>query len=919
MNASPFPFGDKKWHALSGEEATAALDSRREGLTSAEAAARLAAHGPNTLRRERREGPLLLLWRQINNPIGWLLIGAGAIAVALGKYTDAAVVLAAAAINAVIGFLQEYRAGKSIEALSAMVPENASVIRDGAAKSVSAAELVPGDIVSLQSGDKVPADMRVIAAKNLLVEEAALTGESLPVGKRTDPAPPDAPLGDRVCMVYGGTMALQGTATCVVVATGAGTELGRINELLNKTGNVETPLTRQLAKVSAYITVVVVVMACVLFAFGVLIKGASLSESLLVAITLAVAAIPEGLPSVITIALAVGVRRMADRRAVVRYLPSVETLGSTTVICSDKTGTLTRNEMTVVAAWVDGHEYRFSGVGYEPRGEVERDGTRLAPGELPPPLRELLLNAVLCNDSTVSRQDDDWTIAGDPTEAALVVAGMKAGMDANELRMRLPRLDVIPFESDTKFMATLHRLDDAPRILPKGAPETVLRRCVLDEAAHTRIDEALETYARQGMRVIAFARKTAAGDSLAPEDAAAGFTFSGLMGMIDPPRSEAVEAIARCHAAGITVKMITGDHPSTAKAIGAQLGLLRGDGEVLEGRQLDAMDDEQLRDAAARVNVFARVAPEHKIRIVEALQARRQVVAMTGDGVNDAPALKRADIGVAMGITGTAASKEAAKLILTDDNFASIAAAVEEGRRVYDNLIKSLVFVLPTNLGLACVLTVAMFFLPTVRVGDAVELLIALSPTQILWINLVASVTLSMPLSFEVLEPLAMRRPPRDPDAPVFSRFILLRIILFAAVMSACACGIFYWEYCRIAGYAPLTPERHALALSEAQTICVTTVIFCQIFYLLNCRSLRNSIFSVGVFSNPAVFIGIAVLLLLQGCFLYLPPLRALFGTAPLDAAAWLGAAAVGFLILPVVLIEKWLWRCWEPPQQNCR
>jgi len=898
----------RPWHALPAREVLEALHTDPDGLSPDEAARRLREQGANELARSGGDGPWRMLWRQFNNPIGWLLLAAGVVAVVLHRYTDSAVVFGAVIINAVIGFIQEYRAGKAIEELAALVPETATAIRGGRPVALPARELVTGDMVTLQSGDKVPADLRLLQAKNLLIEEAALTGESLPAAKLPEPTAPEAPLGDRLCMAYSGTLVIQGTATGVVVATGGATELGRINELLGQTEQLVTPLTRQLARVTSGITLAVLAIVAVLIGFGIWIKQAPLGEALMVAVTLAVAAIPEGLPAVVTIALAIGVRRMASRHAVVRYLPAVETLGATTVICSDKTGTLTRNEMTVQAAWVDGHAYRFSGIGYSPDGEVEHDGVRLA--SLPPGLRDLLVMGVLCNDADVLDRDGSWTPVGDPTEAALVVAGLKGGLSGAELRGRHPRLDVIPFESETKFMATLHAIDGTGRILMKGAPETVLQRCLLDEAETALIHAAVKTYARQGMRVIALAWKQShACDRLLPGEEDDGFSFAGLMGMIDPPRSEALDAIRVCHRAGITVKMITGDHPVTAEAIGRQLGLLAPGQRAVQGRELDGLPDGQLRDAALTTNVFARVAPEHKLGLVRALQAKGHVVAMTGDGVNDAPALKRADIGVAMGITGTSVSKEAAKVVLMDDNFASIAAAVEEGRRVYDNLIKSLAFVLPTNLALAAILSVAMFFFPTVTVEGASVLLMAMSPTQILWINLVASVTLSIPLAFETLEPNAMDRPPRPATEPVFSRFLVYRLVMVAALMTACGCGLFLWEYFLIAGPAPIGAARHAMALAEAQTICVTVVTFSQIFYLLNCRSLRNSIFSLGVFSNPAVFAGIGVLLLLHACFIYLPPLQRLFGSAALDGRAWLVAALAGAVVLPVISVEKWIRR----------
>ena len=906
MNKSITQPGETTWHASSDLDVMTRLGTRPDGLNDREVTEKRQRFGANILARSGGTSPWLIFWRQINNPIGWLLIAAGTLAVALKKPTDAAVVFGAVVINAIIGFIQEYRAGKAIEALAAMIPEAATAIRNGQSIAVSADELVPGDIVTLQSGDKVPADLRLIRVKNLLVEEAALTGESLPVAKRSDAVLPDSPLGDRFCMAYSGTLVVQGTATGLVVATGNSTELGRINALLNQTTQLETPLTRQLARVSTGITVAVAVVVAILIAFGIWIKDAPVGEALMVAVSLAVAAIPEGLPAVITICLAIGVRRMAERHAVVRHLPAVETLGSTTIICSDKTGTLTRNEMTVQVAWLEGHEYRFSGIGYAPEGEIEHDGVRLT--TVPPALQGLLSIAVLCNDSALRSEGDGWAITGDPTEAALVVAGQKAGLNAHEFRSIHQRLDVIPFESDTKFMATLNRIDGKKRILLKGAPETVIERCNLDKAEQQTVNEAMATYARQGMRIIAFAhRLDVAEEKISADDVAQELQFAGLLCMIDPPRTEAMDAIRICHSAGITVKMITGDHPVTAEAIGRQLGLLPHGQTALTGRDLDGLSEAELQSAVMSTNVFARVAPEHKIQLVQALQSQRHVVAMTGDGVNDAPALKRADIGIAMGITGTAVSKEAAKVVLMDDNFASITAAVEEGRRVYDNLIKSLAFVLPTNLGLACTLSASMFFFPTVQVDGVNVLLLAMSPSQTLWINLVASITLSIPLAFEILEPNAMRRMPRSPDEPVFSGFIVARLIMVALLMSASACGLFLFEYFRNIGPEPVTAARHAMALAEAQTVCVTSITFTQIFYLLNCRSLRDSLFSQGVFSNPAIFIGIGLLLLLQSCFIYLSPLQTLFASTVLDTKDWLYAMLAGAIVLPVISLDKWI------------
>jgi Ca2+-transporting ATPase len=897
------PVQAPRWYALPAEEALERLSSSAEGLTEEEARQRLARHGPNVLQRIAGEGPLKLLWRQVNSPLIWVLLASSGLAIALGKVTDGLIVLAVVVLNTLIGFVQEFRAGKAIEALSQMVPENATVQRGGQKVTVPAAQLVPGDVVLLASGDKVPADVRLLAERNLQVEEAALTGESVPVQKGITPVARNAGLGDQTSMAFGGTHVTYGTATALVVATGNGTELGRISKLLRETVDLQTPMTKALASISRSITLGILLVSGLLLGVG-LVRGYLLGESLLVAITLAVAAIPEGLPAIVTIALAIGVRRMASRRAIIRKLPAVETLGSTTVICSDKTGTLTRNEMTVQELWTPQATYTLSGVGYAPQGEVRREGQPLE--SLPQDARELLLAGVLCNDASVQAGEGTWSVTGDPTEGALVVAAQKAGLGVEELRTRLARVDAIPFESENQFMATLHEDGEGGRrLLLKGAPEVVLRRCALagglDSSA---VLSQVERMASQGMRVLAVASKPVpvSQGQLLLEHAEGGFQLLGLQAMIDPPREEAIAAVKACHTAGIGVKMITGDHARTAEAIGAQLGILGASGKAVTGARLAELDDAGLQEVAAATNVFARVAPEHKLRLVRALQKQDHVVAMTGDGVNDAPALKQANIGVAMGITGTAVSKEAADIVLTDDNFASITAAVEEGRRVYDNLIKSLAFVLPTNLGLALILMVGVAFFPIQDIGGERVPLMAMLPTQLLWINLVATVALALPLAFEARERDVMLRPPRPPDAPVLSTFVMLRTLLVAVLMCAGSVGLFLWEY-----RLELPRQGHEVALREAQTMAVTTVIMFQIFYMLHCRSLRESIFGRGFFRNPTVFLGVGVLVLLQLGFIYLPFMQAVFGTAPLAPHVLGVCTLVGAIVLPVISAEKWL------------
>ena len=892
--------GSAPWHAMDVAAVLAKAGSSEQGLSEAEAARRLESAGPNVIERGRGPGVLRLLWRQVNNPIIYLLLGSGAIAITLGKPLDGAVVLGAVVVNAIVGFIQEYRAGRDIEALSQMVPQNATVLRSANTVSVDSTRVVSGDIVQLTSGDRVPADVRLISARNLAIDEAALTGESVPVQKVTRPASEVAAIGDRHSMAYGGTLVTSGSASGVIVATGGATELGRISHLLQNVTELQTPLTRALASVARTLTVAVLAVSALLLVVSVL-RDYAIADAFLVAITLAVATIPEGLPAVITIALSIGVQRMAARNAIVRRLPSVETLGSTTVICSDKTGTLTRNEMTVQALRVPSGAFAISGIGYNANGRLSSDPSSETLQATPPDVRNLLDAAVLCNDAGVSRgATGELKVSGDPTEAALLIAARKVGIDVDALRAANPREDVIPFESEHKYMATLHRRPDGRRlVILKGAPEVVLSRLDDQKVAAAMLGE-VERLASRGMRVLALARRETDRPSLETSDVDSRFEWLGMLGMIDPPRPEAIAAVQACHRAGIVVKMITGDHLGTAMNIGGQLGLsAEGKGGVT-GADLAHQGADELRKTVISNNVFARVAPEHKLRLVEALQAEGQVVAMTGDGVNDAPALKQSDIGIAMGITGTAASKEAADVVLADDNFASIEAAVEEGRRIFDNLIKSLAFVLPTNLGLGLILIAAVGFFPLVEVSGQWVPLLPMLPVQILWVNLVASVALSLPLAFEALEPDAMQRPPRHPGTPIMGRFVVGRTILVAVFMCAGAVAMFLWEYWRGA-----PRYGHEIALREAQTMAVTTVVFFQIYYLLDCRRLTAPIFRVGLFSNPTIYVGVGTLLLLQAGFTYLPFMQAVFKTAPLQPGAVGRSALVAAVIIPVIGIEK--------------
>lgn len=891
---------------MEAQQALSNLGSSRNGLSQEEARKRLSEVGPNVLQKKGGDGPLKLLLHQINDPLIWVLIGSAVLAIALGKINDGLVVAAVVVINTIIGFIQEYKAGKAIEALAQMVPEFATVIRDGKTQRLPVAELVPGDVVTLASGDKGPADLRILECKSLQVEEAALTGESVPSEKRLSVVADDAGIGDRHNMVFGGTLVTYGTATGVVVATGQQTELGRVSKMLEEASDLETPLTKTLAKVGKVITVGVLGLAAIMIAVGTLramaagtALGAALTESAIFAIALAVGAIPEGLPAIVTVALAIGVRRMAARRAIVRKLPAIETLGSTTIICSDKTGTLTRNEMTVKQVWTARHQVHVGGVGYEPVGEFSVAGTA---GPLPQEVASLLRDAALVSDATLEQNGERWAITGDPTEAALVVAAEKAGIGVSQVRQQAPRIDVVPFESELQFMATLHQDGSDRRLLVKGAPEVVAGKCTrmadgapLDMEAIARNVKAM---ADQGMRVLGVANANWNSTEPLSADQIQGLQFLGLIGMIDPPRQEAIEAVKACHSAGITVKMITGDHALTAAAIGRELGLVTTQA-AMSGKQLEQTTDEALPEAAFTTNVFARVAPEHKLRLVRALQSNGSVVAMTGDGVNDAPALKQANIGVAMGITGTSAAKEAADIVLTDDNFATIVAAVEEGRRVYDNLVKSLAFVLPTNLGLALILMVAVAFFPFDSATG--ELLLPIQATQILWINLVASIALAVPLAFEVAEKDVMKRPPRAPDESPFTPFVIFRTVAVAILMAAGAVVLSVMEY-----FDQLQMgASHAIAIADAQTVAVTSVVFFQVFYLLQSRSLRGSMLEVGLFTNKAVVIGILVLAGLQALFLAAPFMHRIFDTGPISWKQLGLAALAGATVLPVIGIEK--------------
>ncbi|MBU1229445.1 MAG: cation-transporting P-type ATPase [Proteobacteria bacterium] len=889
------------WHSLSAEDAARILgvDPGR-GLSPAEAEERLLRHGRNTLPTRPQKSALLRFLLQFHQPLVYILIASGAVTALLGEFVDSGVILGVVLANAVISYIQEAKAVRALTALAETMTTEASALRGGRNVRLDAALLAPGDVVLLRSGDKVPADVRLLSARELRVDESMLTGESLPAAKDAAPVAGDAVLADRRGMAYAGTLVVYGQARAVVAATGRGTELGRISTLMEAAGDLETPLTRKISRFSHLLLLGILALAAVNFGLG-LWRGEAAADMFMASVALAVGAIPEGLPAAVTIILAIGVSRMAARRAVIRRLPAVETLGSVTVICTDKTGTLTENQMTVRRLWAGGQGAAVTGGGYAPEGELRPDGG----GPATEAMRQCLLAGLLCNDAVLRAPDADgqpWRVEGDPSEAALLVSAAKAGLDRETAQAEAPRLNELPFESEHQYMATLNRQGGGAAIWLKGSAERVLDRCgsaLAPDGVPVPLDAATahreaEDMAAQGLRVLAFARgerpagREGQGD-LEHADVAGGLVFLGLQGMIDPPRAEAVAAVARCRRAGIMVKMITGDHAGTAVAVGRMLGLSGpsctpgGGCEALTGAELERIPDAGLTARAREVSVFARVSPEQKLRLVRALQAGGEVAAMTGDGVNDAPALKQADIGVAMGRAGTDAAKEAADMVLTDDNFASIAAAVEEGRGVFDNLVKFIAWTLPTNIGEGMTILTASLF------GVTLPIL----PVQILWINMTTAACLGLMLSFEPPEAGLMDRPPRDPARPILDRTLSRRIVSVGLLLLVCAFGLFEWELLSGAGVA------------QARTVAVNVFVLVETAYLFNSRSATRSPLALGFFSNPWVNVGAGLMLLLQLAYTYAPPMNALFSSAPIGPAQWARILGAALLVFFAVEAEK--------------
>ena len=886
--------GPAHWHTLEAKEvlASQAVEIER-GLGTQEVAERQAQWGLNQIPVQYGKPAWLRFLLQFHNPLIYVLLVAGGVTLAIADYVDAAVIFAVVIVNTLIGFVQEGKAEKSLEAVRSMLANKAMVLRDGQRAVIAAEQLVPGDVVMMESGDKVPADIRLVSAKNLQISEAALTGESVPVAKSLDALQAQTVLADRLNMVYSGTLVTSGQATGVVVETGIRTEIGRIGAMVGELQTLSTPLTQRLDQFARHISVFIVLVGLFTFVYGSYMTELDALQLFLAVVGLSVAAIPEGLPAIVTVVLAMGTRAMARNRAIIRRLPAVETLGSVTVICSDKTGTLTRNEMSATKLVFTGKQVDVSGTGYAPHGEFTDQALVVDPAA-DADVQALAHCAMLCNDAELRvNPQGQWSLVGDPTEGALMAFAQKAGLEPEAVALRFLRIDAIPFESEYRYMAVLvHDAQGHRSIMLKGAPEVVLKLCERqangDELHLSHWEAAVQDLAKQGHRVLALAQLQVdtAVASINHADIQPHFTLLGLIGLIDPPRAEAIEAVALCQKAGIRVKMITGDHVLTAASIGEQLGLSTH--KTLTGEHIERMSDEELQDCAQEVDVIARASPEHKLRLVAALQARGHLVAMTGDGVNDAPALKSANIGVAMGHKGTDAAREASDVVLTDDNFATIASAVREGRVVYDNIKKSLLFILPTNGGQAGVILLAIYF----------GLTLPMTAGQVLWVNLVTAVTLALALAFEPAEPSVMLQAPRSSQQPLLTRPLLARILFVSLLIVGAALWVFQWSLAR------------GDSLEAARTAAVNMVVFAELGYVFHARHYTRSALHIDTFvSNPMVLWLGGLLVLLQLALTYAWPLQELFKTAPIDGHTWLFIGLLSVAIFVLVEIEKWAWR----------
>jgi len=897
------------WYQLTAEDTFGILHSEQSGLSAEEANARLERYGYNEIKFKKRSA-LIRFLAQFNSPLIIILLVCSAITSALciwkgeDLWMDTVVILAVVIANTIIGFIQEGKAEASVDALEKMIVPGCTVVRGGKKVMMPARKLVPGDVVVMEGGDRVPADLRLFQAKNLSADESAITGESVPTFKKTDAIAGERIIADQSCILFNGTFVTKGMGHGVVVGTGERTEIGRIAKLITETEKITTPLTRKMAEFTRILVIVILAITVINFVLAVWF-GIEIETAFLASVSMAVAAIPEGLPAVVTMALAIGVTAMARRNAIIKRLPAAETLGCTTVICSDKTGTLTKNQMTVSRIYAGRRDYTVSGVGYEPSGEF-------TPAERGEELKLTLQVGHFCNDARIARENG-YSVIGDPTEGALLVSAMKAvkagiGVPNDPLQ----RLDEIPFDSEQQYMATLHEGDGKHVIFVKGSPERVLGMCQtrmvdgeiepIDQAERVEILAKVDEMAGDALRLLAMAyREITPERGSIDENDLLGMTFLGIQGMIDPAREEAIDGVAKCRSAGIRVVMATGDHARTAKAVARKLGIGIDTEKAVTGEELSKMSDDELYDVVADVPVYARVAPDDKFRITRALQKHGEVVAMTGDGVNDAPALSAADIGIAMGITGTEVSKEASDMILADDNFATIVSAVEEGRYVYNNIKKVILYTLPTNGGQALLVMGAILLAPFLTLfRDQLPL----SPVQILWINLFDAVALALPIIMEPMEKDLLKKPPRNPDERITDPPFFRKVGLVSIVMAISGFAMYY-HYGLPAIDGPLVVNKELL--TQAQTAAFTTVVLVHLCYVVTARSITESAFTFSPFSNRWLLGGMALTIVTQLTIVYHPIGNAILGTAPLPLEWWglmILLALPGFVVIEV---EKWL------------
>ena len=891
------------WHSLTAEQVAELLQTDpNQGLSLSEANNRLQKFGENTMSVKKEKSPVISFLLQLKQPLVLILIVAGSITALLQEWVDTGVIFGVVVVNAVVGFVQEYKAGKAIQALARIVTSENVVIRNGEKIRLLSREIVPGDVVQVRSGDKIPADMRLYYTKDLKIDESLLTGESIATKKRSGVFSSNTILAERKNMAYGGTLVTNGYGIGVVVLTGDDTETGKISQTMIVAEELETPLTRRISYFSKKLLFVILGLSILTFIFGILFTQRTITELFMELVALSVAVIPEGLPAAMTVTLAIGVGYMAKKNSIIRKLPAVETLGSTTVICSDKTGTITENQMTVSEIYAGGKFFEVSGTGFQPTGEIKHNQVNINLDEHQT-LKECLITGLLCNDSDLIQKDLAWEPKGDPTEVALITAAHKANLKQT-LAKSFYRIDAIPFESHLQFMATLHDNADDKIVYVKGSVEKILAMSSFQVSDHvglenltevniSKLNEIADDMASRGLRVLAFAKKKVENENHRIEisDVDNGLVFLGFQAMLDPPRPEVIDAIRECQNAGIRVKMITGDNLKTAVSIGKQIGInhsLQGnkhDITAITGKELEQYSGNDLVEIVDNTDVFARVLPERKFSIVKALQSKRNIVAMTGDGVNDAPALKQADIGIAMGITGTEVAKEASDVILTDDNFTSIKGAVGEGRRILDTLIKFITWTLPTNFGEGLVILTSIF----------TGLLMPILPVQILWINMTTALTLGMMLIFEPKEPDVMNRPPRKPHSPILTKDLIIQVSIVSVCILISAYGLFELAI------------KEGSTIEEARTIAVNTIVMIEIFYLFNCRSLTKSFLRVGFFSNKLIFLGVGVMILLQIAFTYTPVMNEIFQSHPIEMDSWLKIIVVSFVTFLIIEIKKFV------------